>query len=73
MLGDAPGDKKAALDNKCHYFPINPGHEEASWKKLHDEALEKFLTGSYCGDYEAALIAAFDGYLPEHPAWPTVS
>lgn len=72
MLGDAPGDKKAALDNDCHYFPINPGHEEASWKTLHEEALAKFLGDRYDGVYEANLIAAFDGYLPEKPAWRTV-
>ena len=73
MLGDAPGDKKAALDNHCHYFPINPGHEDASWKLLHEEALARFLAGNYGGAYEQALIDTFDGYLPEQPSWPTVA
>src|SRR5712691_3780548 len=38
MIGDAPGDKQAALDNGCHYFPINPGNEEKSWELLYKEA-----------------------------------
>ena len=34
MIGDAPGDYKAAVANKCLFFPINPGAEEASWQRL---------------------------------------
>jgi phosphoglycolate phosphatase-like HAD superfamily hydrolase len=69
MLGDAPGDKQAALANGCHYFPINPGHEEASWKRFHDEAAAKFFAGTFGGAYEQGLIAEFDKYLPADPPW----
>lgn len=69
MLGDAPGDKQAALANGCHYFPINPGHEEASWKRFHDEAAGKFFAGTFGGAYEQGLIAEFDKYLPADPPW----
>ena len=31
MIGDAPGDFQAAQANNALFFPINPGHEEASW------------------------------------------
>src|SRR5688572_5971479 len=46
MIGDAPGDFKAARSNGALFFPINPGKEEASWKRLHDEALDKFFGGT---------------------------
>jgi hypothetical protein len=69
MIGDAPGDYKAARGNGALFYPINPGDEEASWKRLHDEALERFFAGSYAGDYEAGLIREFDAHLPEKPAW----
>jgi phosphoglycolate phosphatase-like HAD superfamily hydrolase len=69
MIGDAPGDMKAARANDALFYPINPGHEIASWKRFHDEAFDRFLAGTYAGDYEAGLIAEFDGYLPELPPW----
>jgi phosphoglycolate phosphatase-like HAD superfamily hydrolase len=69
MIGDAPGDMKAARANNALFFPINPGHEEDSWAKFHDEALDRFVAGTYAGDYEASLIAEFDKLLPEHPSW----
>ena len=34
-----------------------------------DEALGRFFTGTYAGDYEAELFAEFDASLPEHPNW----
>jgi phosphoglycolate phosphatase-like HAD superfamily hydrolase len=69
MVGDAPGDMKAAKANDALYYPINPGAEAASWARFHDEALDKFFAGEYKGDYEAALIEEFDSYLPETPPW----
>ena len=72
MIGDAPGDYKAAKSNGVLFFPINPGHEEGSWDKLLNEGLDKFFNGTYAGAYEKALIEEFDAYLPEHPAWKTV-
>ena len=72
MLGDAPGDFKAAKANGVLFFPINPGHEEASWDKLLNEGLDKFFNGTYAGAYEKALIEEFDAYLPEKPEWKTV-
>ncbi|HMJ88546.1 MAG TPA: HAD hydrolase-like protein [Candidatus Acidoferrum sp.] len=69
MIGDAPGDFKAAKTNGALFFPINPGKEELSWKRLHDESLDRFFTGTYAGDYEAALVKEFDACLPEKPGW----
>lgn len=69
MIGDAPGDMKAARDNSAYFFPINPGNEEASWKRLYEEGLDRFFAGEYGGAYEAELIREFDTYLPENPPW----
>jgi phosphoglycolate phosphatase-like HAD superfamily hydrolase len=71
MVGDAPGDMKAARANDALFYPVKPGEEEESWKRFRDEALDKFFAGEYAGDYEAALIAEFDAVLPETPPWKT--
>ena len=69
MIGDAPGDMKAAKAVGALFFPINPGREEQSWERFHKEACDKFLNGEYAGEYEKQLIAEFDEYLPELPPW----
>jgi phosphoglycolate phosphatase-like HAD superfamily hydrolase len=69
MIGDAPGDFNAAKKNGALFFPINPGHEEASWQRLYEEGLDRFFGGSYEGAYEAALVKEFDACLPEKPGW----
>jgi len=69
MIGDAPGDMKAARANDAMFYPINPGHEEASWARFVEEAGPKFLAGEYTRDYEAALVAEFEAMLPETPPW----
>lgn len=70
MIGDAPGDHKAAVASSCLFFPINPGREEASWQRLHDEGIERFLSGTFAGAYQTQLLQEFDSYLPERPPWP---
>ena len=69
MIGDAPGDQKAASDNNAFFFPINPGSEEACWYRLHNEALERFFSGTYGGNYQQELINEFQTCLPEAPPW----
>jgi phosphoglycolate phosphatase-like HAD superfamily hydrolase len=69
MIGDAPGDHKAAMANDVLFYPILPGREEASWERLHSEALDHFFAGTYGGEYEAELFDEFDASLPEHPSW----
>ena len=69
MIGDAPGDMKAARQNNALFYPINPGHEDASWQRFHEEAIHKFLAGEYGGAYEEALIGEFERMLPEVPPW----
>ncbi|MHC4532208.1 MAG: HAD family hydrolase [Planctomycetota bacterium] len=69
MIGDAPGDMKAAKANDALFYPIIPGHEIQSWKRFGDEAFDKFVTGQYAEGYEQKLIAEFDASLPETPPW----
>ena len=70
MIGDAPGDFKAAQANDCLFFPINPGAEEASWKRLFDEGIERFFGGTFAGVYQQELLDEFEAFLPERPPWP---
>jgi phosphoglycolate phosphatase-like HAD superfamily hydrolase len=69
MIGDAPGDMKAARANDALFYPVNPGHEEASWQRFYEEAAHRFLAGEYAGAYEEGLIAEFEAILPEVPPW----
>jgi phosphoglycolate phosphatase-like HAD superfamily hydrolase len=69
MIGDAPGDLKAARDVGALFFPINPGAEERSWALLLSEGIERFFDKRYAGDYEKQLIDAFMKLLPAEPPW----
>jgi phosphoglycolate phosphatase-like HAD superfamily hydrolase len=69
MIGDAPGDYKASVPNKALFYPINPGAEEASWKRFYEEAIDRFLGGTFAGKYQEELLKEFDSYLPENPPW----
>lgn len=72
MIGDAPGDRKAAEANGALFYPINPGAEEASWERFHHEALDRFFAGTFAGPYQQELIREFEGYLPSTPPWQAV-
>lgn len=72
MIGDAPGDYKAAVANNALFYPINPGEEEASWKRFFDEGLDKFLNCEFAGEYQKALLEEFDSHLPTLPPWKQV-
>lgn len=69
MIGDAPGDFKAAQINGTLFFPILPGQEENSWKRFYGEAADKFFEGSYLGKYQDRLLDEFNRSLPVHPPW----
>ncbi|SFG68527.1 HAD family hydrolase [Oribacterium sp. WCC10] len=59
MCGDAPGDEAAAAENEVSFYPILVNHENKSWKRLKDEALEKFLEDAYEGNYQKKMIEEF--------------
>jgi len=69
MIGDAPGDMKAAKANGVLFYPIRPGKEEESWKLLREKYLVLFLAGDYRGTCQDELIREFLAELPETPPW----
>jgi len=71
MIGDAPGDRKAALDNGVLFYPIDPGYEDESWQRFFEEALPRFQNGEYAGPYMASQMARFEALLPTEPPWKT--
>ena len=69
MIGDSPGDLKAAESVDALLFPVNPGYEEESWQKFFEQGIDKFLGSTYEGEYQDQLITEFDVLLPEDPPW----
>lgn len=69
MIGDAPGDYTAAEENNALFYPIVPGNEQASWKRLAEEGLTQFFNGTYAGEYQQTLLDEFDAALPKNPHW----
>ncbi len=67
MIGDAPGDLQAARANGVPFFPVVPHREAASWRRFADEALDRFLSGTYTGAYVEAVTAEFEARLPAEP------
>jgi hypothetical protein len=52
------------------FFPINPGAEEASWRRCLEEGLDRLLRGKFAGEYQKELLMEFEKRLPEKPPWP---
>ena len=69
MLGDAPGDRRAAEANGALFYPIIPGKETESWKILVEEALPRFFEKTFAGSYQKELVIEFDHALPSNPPW----
>lgn len=69
MIGDAPGDLKAARNNGVLFYPINPGNEELSWEHFYNRGIDHFLNHTYFGEYQDNLISEFEKLLPEKPHW----
>ncbi len=69
MIGDAPGDMRAARANGALFYPINPGRKAESWARFYAEAFDRFTAGRYAGSYETELVAEFEGALPDVPPW----
>jgi phosphoglycolate phosphatase-like HAD superfamily hydrolase len=69
MIGDAPGDLKAAKGNGVLFYPIVPHHEEQSWQYLLEEGLPRFFAGKFAGEFENRLALEFEASLPSDPPW----
>ena len=63
MVGDAPGDRSAARNNGVLYYPILVKKETYSWKRLQEEGMNRFLTGTFKGEYERQLEQEFEDNL----------
>jgi len=63
MVGDAPGDRDAAIKNGVRYYPILVGKEGESWTRLKEEAFPKLLAGEFDDAYQAMLIREFEKNL----------
>ena len=62
MIGDAPGDRKAAQTNGVHYYPILVTKEKESWEKM-PEAVEKLMSGAFDQAYQDQLNEEFEKNL----------
>jgi phosphoglycolate phosphatase-like HAD superfamily hydrolase len=69
MIGDAPGDRKAAEANRVGFYPVNPGQEEASWARFAAETADDFFAGSYDAAAQTRLVDEFEALLPDLPPW----
>jgi len=69
MIGDAIGDYESAKKVDALFYPIKPGHEEESWERFYNEAIDKFFNLEYKGEYEKKLIDEFFNLLQEKPYW----
>ncbi|MFT0762661.1 hypothetical protein [Scrofimicrobium sp. R131] len=72
LIGDAPGDRDSAFSEGVLFYPINPGGEAESWRRFREEALDRFLDGTYRGAYQDSLVAEFEALLPANPPWKTI-
>jgi len=63
MVGDAPGDRDAALKNGVRYYPILVGKEGESWTRLKEGAFPKLLAGTFDEEYQASLVREFEKNL----------
>lgn len=69
MVGDAPGDHAAALSNGVLFYPIIPGQEVESWRRLRMVVAEKFRENAYNGSYMDSVLFEFDSVLQDEPNW----
>lgn len=57
MVGDAPGDAKAADDANVWFYPILAGKETESWKHLSDYEFKRFLSNEFTVHFQQELLA----------------
>lgn len=63
MIGDAPGDIKAAEENEVWCYPIIVGKEAESWKKFKDEVFPALIEGKITQTEQDTWIAEYYSVL----------
>lgn len=69
IIGDAPGDLRAAQNINALFFPIVPLKEKESWDEFNLNAYKHFLNNSYLGSYQTDQINQFELTLSINPPW----
>ncbi len=69
MIGDAPGDKAAAIKNGVLFRPIIPGFEAESWTNILNEDLKDFKDGTYKDSKMQHRFEEFSSVLLKKPPW----
>ena len=60
MVGDGPGDRRAAEAAGASFFPIIPGREAESWGRLSDAVLPRLFADEPVAGELKAWNAAFN-------------
>lgn len=60
MVGDAPGDQKAAEQNGVHFYPILVRKEAESWQELALAGLPRFAEGGFDAYEKRKQVEFFD-------------
>ena len=63
MVGDGPGDRRAARGAGVAFFPIIPGREAESWERLSEGILPRLFAGLPFRDELEAWNENFDDVL----------
>ena len=69
MIGDAPGDFRAAEDNGVLFYPIIPNQETGSWLKAVLQTAGQLKAETYKGKAMDEAMAAFNKALLTEPEW----
>jgi len=59
MVGDAPGDYKAAKAVGAWFYPVIPGQESYCWNMLYEKYFDMFVTDRYGKEAENELYERF--------------
>ncbi|MBQ6595209.1 MAG: HAD family hydrolase [Clostridia bacterium] len=72
MIGDAPGDHRAALDAGALFYPILADREEESWRLAEETVAEQFRSGTYAETGMGPALERFRQTLLAEPPWPEI-
>lgn len=59
MIGDSPGDLKAAELNNAWFYPIIVGNEEKSWDLLREEVVDTMIAGNFTTEMQKEYTEMF--------------